>query len=112
MGDPDDGMLANFLALALHGKTAHERLGMLVNHVAAGRLVPESRDIGIVAIDEDARVGRLERRGQEIGGPKDARLGGPGGAWMAIETVNEDNVDFGFGMAIDLGDFVRTDLIQ
>ncbi len=88
MRHEDDGVLGDLLAPPLRGQGRDERLRMLVDHITAGGLASKGRDIGVVAVDEDARLVRLERFGEQLGGPEDAIVGSPGVARMAIEPVD------------------------
>lgn len=64
--------------------------------------VGKGMNVGIIAIRQDPQRAGLEKFGQEMSGPVNPRLGGPGVVGMTIETVYEDDVHLRLLGTIDL----------
>ena len=68
--------------------------------------------ICIVPVYQYPSLRRLQSDRQQLGGPEDALLGGPSLARVAIQPMDEYNVDFGIGVSVDLRQFVALDVVQ
>lgn len=102
VADPDDGVSECAFALAEHGQVGDEGLGMLVDVVVAGAAIILPRvHVGVVSICENIGVCALESLGQEVRRPEAAVAGCPCLLGIAVEAVDEDDVDFGIGMSPD-----------
>lgn len=74
----------------------------MVVYLVFGDSICECCDIRIVAIGQNAGSLVFESSREQIGGPEDIWFGGrPGIVGMAVETMNEDNVDQRIGCRVD-----------
>ena len=69
-------------------------------------------NICIVAISQNSRLRGLQGSRQQIYRPEGAILARPTPAWIAVQTMYEDNIDLGVGMRVYLGDFVAFDVVE
>ena len=76
---------------------------MVVDLVSGGTTCKDS-NIGIVSVRKDPAAFALEILREEVGRPEDFWLvGSPSVVWVAVETVDEDNVDLGLWRRVDFG---------
>lgn len=86
---------------------------MLVYHVGAGRLVAaEGVDVCIIAVDEYSSLCALQGDRQEVLRPEDAILRSPCVPWVAVQAMDEDDVDSRIGVIVDAGYLEALDLVE
>ena len=77
---------------------------MLVYHIrACAPLTSEGIYISIVTIHQNSGFGSLETRRQQIRRPENSIFGCPGVFGMAVQAMNQDNVDMRIGGGVYAG---------
>ena len=82
----------------------------MIQDAIFGSAVGEGRDVCVVAVRQDSHSAVPQHLRQQIGRPEDAGVGGPGLVGMAIQTMDQDDVNLGLlGGTVNLGQAVLLD---
>jgi hypothetical protein len=79
--------------------------------VAGAPVIAAGVDVGVITIYQDIGMFCLQALREQIRRPKDAVGGRPGPLRIAIQTVDEDDVNFGVRVGINCGKLIALNML-